>query len=97
MQLGVTAPQVCAAFGVPKTFAKPADLRRIHRPTLVVNGALDQVTPPAYSTAVAEGIRGSRSITLAAGHSPLTQVGKCGYSIVARFLDGRRRLGSCSG
>ena len=95
VQIGVGAPQICGAFGVPPSLAKPADLTRIHRPTLVVNGSYDQVTPPAYGAAVARGIRGARLVTLPAGHSPISQVGSCGYKVVARFLDARRVLGNC--
>jgi pimeloyl-ACP methyl ester carboxylesterase len=95
VQIGVLAPQICAAFGVPATPARPADLTRIHRPTLVINGTFDQATPPAYGATVAKGIRGARLKTFPAGHSPVTQVGFCGYKVVARFLDARRVLGSC--
>jgi pimeloyl-ACP methyl ester carboxylesterase len=97
VQIGVGAPAVCAAFDVPATRAQPANLERIHRPTLVVNGTFDQVTPPNYGTAVARGIRGARLKTFPAAHSPITQVGFCGYKVVARFLDARRVLGGCSG
>lgn len=95
IQIGPGAPQICGAFGVSPSLAKPADLTRIQRPTLVVNGSYDQVTPPAYGAAVARGIRGARLVTLPAGHSPISQVGSCGYKVVARFLDARRVLGNC--
>jgi len=95
-QLGVAAPLICAAFGVPASNTRPAALGRIKQRTLVINGAFDHVTPPAYGATVARRIPGARLLTFPAGHSPAGQVGACGPQVIERFLDGRRRIGGCS-
>ena len=62
-------------------------------PTLVVTGALDQVTPPSFADRVVDALEGAGTPYVAAAlpdatHSPTTKVGRCGQELVEGFLAG---------
>jgi pimeloyl-ACP methyl ester carboxylesterase len=88
--VGAPAPTVCAGYGVRPVTEPAARLGSIGAPALVVSGAFDQITPPAYGAAVARGLRDARHVVLASGHSPVATAGPCGAQVAESFLDGRR-------
>lgn len=55
-------------------------------PALVLSGALDPVTPPAYGAAVAKSLSHSRHV-VAAGYGHIVSPHACGPRLVAAFVD----------
>ena len=68
---------------VPPDFTKPvaSDV-----PVLLLSGALDPVTPPAYAAQVAKGFPNSRQV-VARGFGHIVSLTPCGPRLIAAFVD----------
>jgi hypothetical protein len=55
-------------------------------PSLVLSGAFDPVTPPAYGSVAAEGLSRAQEFVLA-DQAHGASLGSCGATLVSRFLD----------
>ena len=80
--------KICPAWGVKDLGAK-VDAPVISAvPTLVLNGQLDPITPPAFGKAAADGLSHSYTIVFpGGGHGQLNFTNKCASDIVNEFLD----------
>lgn len=89
---GFYTDEVCEAYeatGVPED--PFADAVAAPVPTLVVTGALDQITPPSFADRVVDALEAQDTPYVAAElpdatHSPTTKVGRCGQELVEEFL-----------
>jgi pimeloyl-ACP methyl ester carboxylesterase len=79
--------KICPAWGVKDLGASVDAPVTSDIPTLVLNGQLDPITPPAFGQTAAEGLSNSHTITFPGGaHGQLNFVNACANSIVKEFL-----------
>lgn len=88
---GYLAPEVCDAFDVDPVESDPFEPVATSVPTLVVNGGLDQITPPSYGDAVAETlVETGTAVTKVdvpdATHHPAGALGPCAQQLIEGFL-----------
>ncbi|NJM42020.1 MAG: alpha/beta fold hydrolase, partial [Anaerolineae bacterium] len=80
--------KICPAWGVKDLGASIDAPVTSDIPTLVLNGQLDPITPPAFGQTAAEGLRNSYAFTFpGGGHGQLNFTNTCATSMVREFLD----------
>src|SRR5690606_29058384 len=78
--------QACAVWDVPAAPAVENEPVVSRIPTLVLSGAFDPVTPPAYGTLAAEGLERAQEFVLG-DESHGASLGACGRELVVDFLE----------
>ena len=68
---------------MPADFAEPV---RSDKPVLILSGALDPVTPPAYATEVAKTLPNSKQV-VASGFGHIVSAQQCAPRLIAAFVD----------
>ena len=80
--------KICGAWGVKDLGASVDTPVTSDIPTLVLNGQLDPITPPAFGQAAAEGLRNSYNFVFpGGGHGQFNFVNACVNGIVKEFLE----------
>lgn len=86
MLIATPSAGYAAACGAIRDMDVRPDLGAIRAPTMVIAGAEDPATPPAHAAGIAEGIAGSRFVTLPSAHLANLACAPAFNAAVLRFL-----------